>query len=81
MCHCYNNRILTPTTLQVVVLYSGNVLAEMNFPLYYKIFNFRKQNSEMYFFYFLWGFLPNKSLGKVWEILVQKTFRNLGQKS
>lgn len=81
VCYFYN-RILALITLQMAVLYSGNVLAELNFPLYYEIFNFGKRNSEIYFFFFCFlCFFPNKSLGKVWEILVWKTLRNLGQKS
>lgn len=78
--YIYNNGILAPITLQMAVLYSGNVLAEMNFPLCYGIFNLRKQSSE-FFFFISHVFSPNKSLGKVWEILIQQTLRNLGQKS
>lgn len=29
-------------SLQTSILYSGNALAEMIYPLYYEIFNFRK---------------------------------------
>ena len=34
MSYFYNNRIPAPVTLQMAVLYSGNVLAKLIFPLY-----------------------------------------------